>query len=274
MKKAAAYRAQARNTLHGRYGNLVLARILGALMIFVAAAVVVVMLVYTTTFAVAAAHDRFSGGIPFGVVLMSIIIALLFLMMLVTEVLLEGGNLKMVHKVYKGQETKLGDMFYGFKRKTPWRILGINIVIGLIQLVFMIPYFVCSIRVRMNWTLAGGVLSAMSWLLFVAATTVISLFFGLALFVMIDCPDLGAMACLRASVRLTKRRRWKLLCLHLSFIGWHILGQLSYGIGMLWIMPYIQCTTFYFYQDLKAEKEQLGVKWRPDPVGENYTSAS
>ncbi|MCD7907735.1 MAG: DUF975 family protein, partial [Clostridium sp.] len=97
---------------------------------------------------------------------------------------------------------------------------------------------------------------------------------GLALYVMIDCPDLGAMACLRASVKLTKRRRWQLFCFHLSFIGWHILGQLSYGIGMLWIMPYIQCATFGVYQDLKAEKEQLGIRWRPDPAAQNHTAAS
>ncbi|MBS6955018.1 MAG: DUF975 family protein [Enterocloster asparagiformis] len=274
MKKAAVYRAQARNSLHGRYGNLVLARVLGLLMVLVASVIIVVMLMYTVVFTGASLYGRFGGGIPFSVVLMSIMIALLFLLLMATEVLLEGGNLKMAHKVFRGQETKLGDMFYGFRKKAPWRILGIGIVTGLIQLVFMIPYFVCSIRVRLNWTMTGTVLLVLSWLLFLAASVAISLFLGLALYVMIDCPDLGAMACLRASVKLTKRRRWQLFCFHLSFIGWHILGQLSYGIGMLWIMPYIQCATFGVYQDLKAEKEQLGIRWRPDPAAENHTAAS
>ena len=140
----------------------------------------------------------------------------------------------------------------------------------------MIPYFVCYMRVNLelDTTATGIALVVLSWLLFIAAAIVLSLFWGLALYVMIDCPDLGTFACLKASAKLTKRRRWKLFCFHLSFIGWHILGQLSFGIGTLWIMPYIECSTFGFYQDLKAEKERLGIKWRPDPAGKNPAGAS
>ena len=149
-------------------------------------------------------------------------------------------------------------------------------MIGLIQVIFMIPYFVCYMRVNLelDTTATGIALVVLSWLLFIAAAIVLSLFWGLALYVMIDCPDLGTFACLKASAKLTKRRRWKLFCFHLSFIGWHILGQLSFGIGTLWIMPYIECSTFGFYQDLKAEKERLGIKWRPDPAGKNPAGAS
>ena len=276
MKKAAEYRAQARKYLFGRYGNIVLARLLGFLMIFVTAIVMVVMATYTLTYIMAASVSRFGGGIPFGVVLMSIIIALLMVIMMVTEVLLQGGTLKMAYKAFRGQDIRLGDMFYGFKGKTPWHILGISFVIGLIQVIFMIPYFVCYMRVNLelDTTATGIALVVLSWLLFIVVSIVLSLFWGLALYVMIDCPDLGTFACLKASAKLTKRRRWKLFCFHLSFIGWHILGQLSFGIGTLWIMPYIECSTFGFYQDLKAEKERLGIKWRPDPAGKNPAGAS
>ena len=149
MKKAAEYRTQARKSLLGRYGNIVRARLLGFLRIFVTAIVLVVMVSYTLTYILAASGRRFGGGIPFGVMLMSIIIALLMVIMVVTEVLLQGGTLKMAYKAFRGQDIRLGDMFYGFKGKTPWHILGISFVIGLIQVIFMISYFVSYMRVRL-----------------------------------------------------------------------------------------------------------------------------
>jgi hypothetical protein len=42
--------------------------------------------------------------------------------------------------------------------------------------------------------------------------------------------------------------KWKLFCLELSFIGWFILGLLTAGIGMLWVMPYITTATAGFYE--------------------------
>ena len=131
-------------------------------MIFVTAIVMVVMATYTLTYIMAASVSSFGGGIPFGVVLMSIIIALLMVIMMVTEVLLQGGTLKMAYKAFRGQDIRLGDMFYGFKGKTPWHILGISFVIGLIQVIFMIPYFVCYMPVSYTHLALGGQSAAAS----------------------------------------------------------------------------------------------------------------
>lgn len=51
-----------------------------------------------------------------------------------------------------------------------------------------------------------------------------------------------------------KGNRWKLFCLLWRFFGWFLLGILSFGIGFLWIMPYIQTTIARFYDDLKKEE--------------------
>lgn len=47
--------------------------------------------------------------------------------------------------------------------------------------------------------------------------------------------------------------KWRLFCLHLSFIGWWLLCILTLGIGMLWLAPYIQNSTAAFYEDLKNQ---------------------
>ena len=38
--------------------------------------------------------------------------------------------------------------------------------------------------------------------------------------------------------------------LTLSFIGWAILAALTFGIGMLWLMPYIQVSMVCFYEHI------------------------
>lgn len=49
----------------------------------------------------------------------------------------------------------------------------------------------------------------------------------------------------------THRRRF--LYLQLSFLGMFLLAGLSFGIGLLWVQPYLVQTTTLFYLDLKGE---------------------
>ena len=46
----------------------------------------------------------------------------------------------------------------------------------------------------------------------------------------------------------------RLLYLQLSFIGFYLLAVLSCGIGLLWLMPYMQQTTVSFYLDVQDVK--------------------
>ena len=41
--------------------------------------------------------------------------------------------------------------------------------------------------------------------------------------------------------------------LQLSFIGWAILACLTFGIGFLWLIPYIQLTSIEFYRYIRDE---------------------
>ena len=45
--------------------------------------------------------------------------------------------------------------------------------------------------------------------------------------------------------------KWRLFCLHLSYIGWLIVGALCFGIGTLWVQAYMETATAAFYDDLK-----------------------
>ena len=123
-------------------------------------------------------------------------------------------------------------------------------------LFFAVPYviavFVSSSADDFTLLEAGAVVGAYLW--YMAGILLIFLLFGLAPYILVDQPHLGAVQCMKQSLILTKKRRFRLFCLCCSFIGWYILGGISYGIGMFWILPYVRCAFYHFYEDLKSEK--------------------
>ena len=58
--------------------------------------------------------------------------------------------------------------------------------------------------------------------------------------------------------------KMELFLLELSFIGWIILGVITFGIGMLLVEPYMVTTIAHYYEDLKKEYE--GIKAEPAPA--------
>ena len=45
--------------------------------------------------------------------------------------------------------------------------------------------------------------------------------------------------------------KWRLFCLEFSFIGWTLLAAIfTFGIGMLWVIPYREAAIAAFYDDL------------------------
>lgn len=60
----------------------------------------------------------------------------------------------------------------------------------------------------------------------------------------------GFLECITRSKQMMKGYKGQLFLLDLSFIGWHILALLTFGIGYLWLTPYITATKAAFYENL------------------------
>ena len=56
-----------------------------------------------------------------------------------------------------------------------------------------------------------------------------------------------------ASQKMIDGQNMDLLILSLSFIGWDILDSFTFGIGYLWLIPYIYTAYAAFYETLKKE---------------------
>ncbi|MFL0194301.1 DUF975 family protein [Clostridium sp. WILCCON 0269] len=90
------------------------------------------------------------------------------------------------------------------------------------------------------------------WSLLLIIPGIIAIYrYAMSFYILYDNPDIGASEALNKSKEMMKGYKWKLFCLHFSFIGWVILSVLTLGIGFLWLTPYINTSNANFYQNLK-----------------------
>lgn len=75
-----------------------------------------------------------------------------------------------------------------------------------------------------------------------------SYYYQLSYLVAIDNSELSSKEAVEKSAELMEGKRWKFFCLQFSFIGWSILACFTFGIGFLWLVPYIQFANIAFYE--------------------------
>ena len=78
----------------------------------------------------------------------------------------------------------------------------------------------------------------------------ISLVFSQSYFILLDFPQSTALELLKKSAALMKGQKLRLFLLELSFLPMLLLGLLSFGIGLLFVLPYQSMTYTLFYLDL------------------------
>ena len=72
-------------------------------------------------------------------------------------------------------------------------------------------------------------------------------------YILKDNPNMKNNEAIELSMAMMNGHKWDLFCLELSFIGWALLCVLTFGIGYLWLIPYMQTSVAAFYEDVKAE---------------------
>ena len=229
-------KGMARHMLLGRYQIPMLAMILGTLI----PSMILLPFSYLCS-------DR--NTVPMQAVLYylaSFIIALI-------ELLLNCG-LKRIHLgIARGQQVQISDMFWVLKNR-PDRILIGGFLITLITWVPMIPSYVFDLTApetlsTANYLIISELLSMAG--LFVGFLITLPLYF--VFWIYAEDPDIDTRDAFRRSISLTRGVRWRLILMELSFIGWMLLGALSLGIGLLWIMPYMEQSFTNIYLDQKQE---------------------
>lgn len=121
-------------------------------------------------------------------------------------------------------EARLELLFIGFRRF--WKSLGVYffymLFVYLWLLLFIIP----------------GIIKAFSY--------------SMAFFIIADDEDCGPLEAITRSKEMMKGNKWNFFCLNWRFFGWSLLALFfTFGIGFLWVVPYMQTSMAKFYEDVK-----------------------
>ena len=71
-------------------------------------------------------------------------------------------------------------------------------------------------------------------------------------FILAEHPELTASEAIERSKEMMSGNRFRLFCLHISFIGWAVLCAFTFGIGNLWLTPYRQASVAAFYREVSG----------------------
>ncbi len=94
----------------------------------------------------------------------------------------------------------------------------------------------------------------MLWsLLFIIPGIIKSVAYSFTPYILAENPNVGYKEAIKISMVLTDGRKGELFLLTLSFIGWFFLSALTFGIALIYVIPYYQTTMAQAYEQIKAE---------------------
>lgn len=139
-----------------------------------------------------------------------------------------GGCRFFVHNA--DEQAPVGDLLYGFSHGYGRNVAAMllrEIYIALWSLLFVIP----------------GIVKSYSYML--------------VPYLLAEDADMTRAEAFRVSKALMNGNKWHAFVLDLSFIGWHILSSLTFGlVGIFYANPYIHATRAEMYRTLRDAKEQ------------------
>lgn len=102
-------------------------------------------------------------------------------------------------------------------------------------------------------------------LLLIVPGIIAALAYSQVYYIMADSKTIGPLEAIRRSKEMMRGNKWKFFCLGLRFVGWAFLCVLTFGIGFLWLYPYVAVATAKFYDDLRHDAQAPGID-APGPL--------
>lgn len=180
------------------------------------------------------------------------------------------GLINSFFRLKNGEEVKFYDfLIFGFKNfGRGWKIAGnILLKMWLPILLYIVAIIIITIGAAIG--ISAGVIAKSTAVLIITYITCAILFIAAFAFMIIkslnytvsyivacDNVELSAKEAVEESEKLMKGYRGKYVLLQLSFIGWIILSLLTIYIGLLWLIPYMQIASIFFYEYIKDNKKE------------------
>ena len=126
-------------------------------------------------------------------------------------------------KLSRYQPAEFTDLFSGFS------LFKTNFVMNLLIMIFTILWSLLLI--------VPGIIAAIKY--------------SMAFYIVNDNPEIGAMEAINRSKEMMDGNKMRFFEMWLSFLGWFMLGIVTFGLGMIYAIPYYRAAKANFYLDLK-----------------------
>lgn len=215
-------------------------------------------------------------AISFAISCASNFVPLIGIALLIITVPLQYGLIYSFIKIYRNEEYSYGDLFTSAFNNFAkvWKVVGnqllkliVPIILVAVSIFILIGGFVfiaiaanTSSVIATNTSSDSGTIFAILAIIFLIIgyigyiASLIYLFvkdllYVLSYYIMYDNPNMTAKQIVEERERIMKGQRGKYFGLELSFFGWILLTMLTFGIGIIFLMPYIQISIAIFYED-------------------------
>lgn len=183
-----------------------------------------------------------------------ILFYLLQIMVTILSALFASGHCYLYLNICCNRPADGSVIYYGFKNQ-PEKAILIQVYQTLLYFACMLPGVACAVlglaMQQYGVVGVGGILLALSGIVIMY----LALAFSQAFYLLHDFPDASAQALLKMSAKIMKGYKFKLFCLLCSFIPLLLFAFLSFGIGLLWVQPYMNAATAEFFLEVMRARE-------------------
>ena len=239
LKSTSELKASVREQALDKYGTLIGADILYAVIVFFVSAIA-----------------TFTANDVVQLIINELIVLIIYILI---GILVSGKTYLYMNLVYS-QTVSISDLFFGFK-KNPEKAVTIQAFFVIIDFVVGLPasYLVYLLRQTKSPSSSLITFGLIAVLVELIVNIYIRITYSQAFYLLHDFPDRSAKELLATSHRIMNGYRLRLLVLNLTFVPLYLLGILTLGIPLLWVNVYRNGTLAAFYQALimlKAKKSE------------------
>ncbi len=126
-------------------------------------------------------------------------------------------------RLARHEGAEFSDLFSGFS------LFKTNFILNLLIIIFTVL-----------WTL-----------LLIVPGIIAAIKYSMAYYIVNDNPEIGGLEAIRISKEMMEGHKMRFLEMWFSFLGWFILGIVTFGLGMIYAIPYYRAAKANFYLDLK-----------------------
>lgn len=209
----------------------------------------------------ASARNALTGHYSFFIILLllaSVIASFFYVFPPVASLLM---NLFLFHicRIYlltfHGEKASIKDLFLGNTERTKeMQTIYAACILTLIQFLCMLPANLLSVAVTKTENTSVFLLYCITLAAGIALYGYIYLSLFPIYFLVSDCPAESITETMKMAVFISRGHRFRLFYLMASFLPLFLLSMLSLGIGLFWVVPYMQATLTYYYLNLTASK--------------------